>query len=60
MAFILGVSHRLGRHGEVRDLAAKGQQFKMACLSLPAAIIKYQNADHLGRAIVALPEQIPF
>ena len=59
MAFILGVSHRLGRHGEIRDLA-KGQHVRMAGLNFLSAIIKYRNADHLGRAIVALPEQIPF
>ena len=59
MAFILGVSYSIRRHGEIRELA-KGQHVRMAGLSLPAAIIIHRNADHLGRAIVALPEQIPF
>lgn len=42
---------RIGRKGEIRDRTAEGQHYRMAGLSLLAAIIIYWNTLHLGNAV---------
>jgi len=42
---------RIGRQGEIRDHTSEGQHFRMAGLSLLAAIVIYWNTKHLGVAV---------
>ena len=41
----------IGRQGEIRDRSSEGQYYRMAGLSLLAAIVIYWNTAHLGEAV---------